>query len=161
MDIKVVKLMNRIPGGIMVIPLLAGALLNTFLPGALTIGGFTTGLLKEGTSCLMGLFLICCGASISFKQVGHHSIKGIATVLKLIIGIAIGWGVQYMFGNEGIFGITPVALIAVLTNSSGSIYATLADRFGDSTDVGAVSVLSINDGPFLTTWLRLGQPGCR
>ena len=71
MDIKVVKLMNRIPGGIMVIPLLAGALLNTFLPGALTIGGFTTGLLKEGTSCLMGLFLICCGASISFKQVGR------------------------------------------------------------------------------------------
>ena len=159
MDIKVVKLMNRIPGGIMVIPLLAGALLNTFLPGTLTIGGFTTGLLKEGTSCLMGLFLICCGASISFKQVGAPLYKGaLLTVLKLIIGIAIGWGVQYMFGNEGIFGITPVALIAVLTNSSGSIYATLADRFGDSTDVGAVSVLSINDGPFLTM-VALGATG--
>ena len=47
MDIKVVKLMNRIHGGIMVIPLLAGALLNTLLPGTLTIGGFTTGLLNE------------------------------------------------------------------------------------------------------------------
>ena len=54
--------------------------------------------------------------------------------------------------------ITPVALIAVLTNSSGSIYATLADRFGDSTDVGAVSVLSINDGPFLTM-VALGATG--
>ena len=108
----------------------------------------------------MGLFLICCGASISFKQVGAPLYKGaLLTVLKLIIGIAIGWGVQYMFGNEGIFGITPVALIAVLTNSSGSIYATLADRFGDSTDVGAVSVLSINDGPFLTM-VALGATRC-
>ena len=159
MDIQVVKLMNKIPGGIMVIPLLVGALLNTFLPGTLTIGGFTTGLLKEGTSCLMGLFLICCGASISFKQVGAPLYKGtLLTVLKLIVGVVIGWGVQYIFGNEGILGITPVTLIAVLTNSSGSIYATLADRFGDSTDVGAVSVLSINDGPFLTM-VALGATG--
>lgn len=159
MELKAVKLMNRVPGGVMVIPLLAGALLNTFVPGILEIGGFTTGLLKNGTSCLMGLFLICCGASISFKQVGAPLYKGtVLTVLKFIVGVALGWGTQYLFGPEGFLGITPVVLIAVLTNSSGSIYATLADRFGDSTDVGAVSVLSINDGPFLTM-VALGATG--
>lgn len=159
MELKAVKLMNKVPGGIMVIPLLAGALLNTFVPGFLMIGGFTTGLLKEGTSCLMGLFLICCGASISIHQVGEPLYKGaLLTVLKFVIGVGIGWGVSSLFGAEGIFGITPVVLIAVLTNSSGSIYATLADRFGDSTDVGAVSVLSINDGPFLTM-VALGATG--
>lgn len=159
MELKIVKFMNKIPGGVMVIPLLAGALLNTFVPGFLNIGGATTGLLKNGSSCLMGLFLICCGASISFKQVGAPLYKGtILTVLKFVIGVAIGWGVQYIFGPEGFLGITPVALIAVLTNSSGSIYATLAGRFGDSTDVGAVSVLSINDGPFLTM-VALGATG--
>ncbi len=47
MDIKVVKLMNRIPGGIMVIPLLAGALLNTFLPGTLTIGDLQPGFSRK------------------------------------------------------------------------------------------------------------------
>ena len=148
---KLVKLMNKIPGGIMVIPLLAGVIINTFIPDALQIGGATTGLLKDGTNCLMGLFLICCGASISFKQVGAPLYKGaLLTVLKFVIGVAIGWGVQMVFGPEGFLGLTPVVLIAVLTNSSGSIYATLAARFGDSTDVGAVSVLSVNDGPFLT-----------
>lgn len=159
MEVKIVKFMNKVPGGVMVIPLLAGALLNTFVPGVLNIGGFTTGLLKNGTPCLMGLFLICCGASISIKQVGAPLYKGtLLTVLKFAIGVAIGWGVQRFFGAEGIFGITPVVLIAVLTNSSGSIYATLADRFGDSTDVGAVSVLSVNDGPFLTM-VALGATG--
>ena len=159
MQLKAVNLMNRIPGGVMVIPLLVGAIINTFVPGALEIGGSTTGLLKDGTSCLMGLFLICCGASISFKEVGAPLYKGaILTVLKFVIGVAIGWGVQFAFGADGIFGITPVVLIAVLTNSSGSIYATLAGRFGDSTDVGAVSVLSINDGPFLTM-VALGATG--
>lgn len=159
MQIKVVKLFNRIPGGIMVIPLLIGAVINTLFPAALEIGGFTTGLLKSGTSCLMGLFLICCGSSISIKQVGAPLYKGtILTVLKFIIGALIGWGVQRIFGPQGFLGITPVVLIATLTNSSGSIYATLAARFGDSTDVGAVSVLSINDGPFLTM-VALGATG--
>lgn len=159
MQVRVVKLFNRIPGGIMVIPLLIGAVINTFFPAALQIGGFTTGLLKSGTSCLMGLFLICCGASINIKQVGAPLYKGtILTVLKFSIGALIGWGAQKIFGPEGFWGITPVALIAVLTNSSGSIYATLADRFGDPTDVGAVSVLSINDGPFLTM-VALGATG--
>ena len=156
---KLVKLMNKIPGGIMVIPLLAGVIINTFIPDALQIGGATTGLLKDGTNCLMGLFLICCGASISFKQVGAPLYKGaLLTVLKFVIGVAIGWGVQMVFGPEGFLGLTPVVLIAVLTNSSGSIYATLAARFGDSTDVGAVSVLSVNDGPFLTM-VALGATG--
>ena len=81
---KLVKLMNKIPGGIMVIPLLAGVIINTFIPDALQIGGATTGLLKDGTNCLMGLFLICCGASISFKQVGAPLYKGaLLTVLKV------------------------------------------------------------------------------
>lgn len=159
MKFSIVRFMNKVPGGVMVIPLLFGALLNTLVPGFLNIGGFTTGLLKDGTSCLMGLFLICCGASISVKQIGEPLYKGaLLTVIKFLIGLGIGWGTFYLFGSDGFWGITPVVLIATLTNSSGSIYATLAGRFGDSTDVGAVSVLSINDGPFLTM-VALGATG--
>ena len=156
---SLVKLMNKIPGGVMVVPLLVGVILNTFVPGALQIGGSTTALLKDGTNCLMGLFLICCGASINIREVGQPLFKGaVLTILKFVIGAAIGWGVSIAFGPDGIFGLTPVVIIAALTNSSGSIYATLADRFGDSTDVGAVSVLSVNDGPFLTL-VALGATG--
>lgn len=41
---------------------------NTFIPQVLEIGGFTTGLFKTGTSTLVGLFILCSGATINFKQ---------------------------------------------------------------------------------------------
>ena len=40
--------MKRFPAGVMVIPLLLGCAMNTFFPNALTIGGFTSGLFKNG-----------------------------------------------------------------------------------------------------------------
>ena len=34
--------LDRLPAGMMVVPLLLGVLINTFIPGVLTIGGVTT-----------------------------------------------------------------------------------------------------------------------
>ena len=55
-------------------------------------------------------------------------------------------------------GLLPLAVIGAVTNSNGVIYATLASQFGDESDVGATSILAINDGPFLTM-VALGVAG--
>jgi 2-keto-3-deoxygluconate permease len=148
---QILKTVRRIPGGLMVVPLLLGAAINTFFPSLLTIGGFTTHLFKTGALPILAVFLFCNGAQISVKQAGAPLAKGLGlTLSKFIIGAGLGVLVNTLFGPAGVLAISPLAIIAAITNSNGGLYAALAGEYGDSTDVGAVSILSINDGPFFT-----------
>lgn len=159
---KILQTVKKIPGGLMVIPLLLGAALNTWAPGLITIGGdstFTTYLWKSGAMPILAVFLFCNGAQINVKSAGVPLAKGvILTAIKFFIGAALGWLVNSIWGPDGIWGLTPLALIGAITNSNGGLYAALSGEFGDATDVGAVSILSINDGPFLTM-VAMGATG--
>jgi 2-keto-3-deoxygluconate permease. len=156
---QILKTIKKVPGGLMIIPLLLGVLVNTFVPAFFEIGSFTTHLWKTGAMPILAVFLFCNGAQINVKQAGQPVIKGVAlTAIKFIIGALLGFLVNMAVGPQGIFGLTPLVLIAAITNSNGGLYAALAGEFGDSTDVGAVSILSLNDGPFFTM-VALGMSG--
>ncbi|MDD7383595.1 MAG: 2-keto-3-deoxygluconate permease [Peptoniphilaceae bacterium] len=156
---KLVENMKKFPSGMMVIPLIIGTLINTFIPNILEIGGFTTALFKTGTPTMVGLFILCSGASINFKEVGVPLVKGVfLTLLKFLIGVLIGWGLFFIFGDKAFLGLGPLAIITAVTNSNGAMYTALAQEFGDKTDPGAIAILSLNDGPFLTM-IALGTTG--
>lgn len=158
---KILKRVQKIPGGLMIVPLLIGVLLNTFVPGFFTHfdGTFTSALWKTGANTLLAAFFFCNGTTIDMKKAGVPVYKGIVlTAVKVLTGIGCGMLVNIIFGSNGILGIAPIAIIAALANSNGGIYAALAGEFGDNTDVGAVSILTINDGPFFTM-LALGAVG--
>lgn len=148
---KILSTVKKVPGGLMIVPLLLGVLVNTFAPDALDIGSFTTNLWRSGAMPILAVFLFCNGAQINVKQAGTPLLKGVVfTAIKFLIGAALGVLVNNIWGIAGVIGITPLAIIAAITNSNGGLYSALAGEFGDSTDVGAVSILSINDGPFFT-----------
>lgn len=158
---KILQAVKKIPGGIMIVPLLLGAVVNTLAPGFWTYfdGTFTTYLWKSGAMPILAAFLFCNGATIDFKQAGVSFYKGVTlTAVKVLVGMGLGILVNIIFGADGILGIAPIAIIAAISNSNGGLYAALAGEYGDATDVGAVSVLSINDGPFFTL-LALGAAG--
>lgn len=91
-NINILEKMNKVPGGLIIIPLLAAILMNTFAPSLLQIGGPTTALFKAGSSAMMGIFLLICGSSINIRQAGLPLYKGtMLLMLKFCAGALAVW----------------------------------------------------------------------
>ncbi|MFS0660950.1 2-keto-3-deoxygluconate permease [Niallia alba] len=160
MHIPLKKTLDKIPGGMMVVPLFLGVLTNTFFPEFLEIGHFTTALFsKEASSTILACFMFLIGSQINFKLAPKAIKKGaILLSAKFIVGAAIGITVAMIFGPAGVLGLSPLALLAALLNANGGLYASLASSYGDETDVGAYALFSLKDGPFFTL-VALGASG--
>ncbi len=65
------KTMQKVPAGLMLIPLALGVLINSFAPDALKIGGFTQALFKDGALALIALLIFATGAQITRSQSGQ------------------------------------------------------------------------------------------
>ncbi len=173
MEIK--DTIEKVPGGLMVVPLLLGASLNTIdqmhIPAVmrvleflgapqteegyyefLRIGGFSQELFKDSALVLIALFLFCVGSQMNLKVGGKALKKGVLlTGSKYGAGVAVGMAFGIFFDPiTGLFGLSTLALIAGMTNSNSGMYAALTGKFGNRSDVGGLSILAINDGPFLT-----------
>jgi 2-keto-3-deoxygluconate permease len=161
LEMRILATVKRIPGGLMVVPLILGALVNTFCGGVWQKfdGTFTTYLWKSGAMPLLSAFIFCNATTIDFRKAGVAVYKGVLlTLVKVGVGTAVGLLCGKIFGEAGFLGLSTLAIVAAFVNSNGGLYAALAGEYGDATDVGAVSILSINDGPFFTM-LALGAAG--
>jgi len=149
---KIKATLDRIPGGMMVVPLLLAATINTFAPNVLRIGNFTEALFVKSAGALIALFLLCAGSQINVRNVGTAFAKGASLlVLKWVIGAAVGLIAYIVAGSDGLFiGLTPLAIIAAMTNSNGGLYVAIVGQYGKADDKAAYSLLALNDGPFLT-----------
>lgn len=156
---KILKTVQKIPGGLMIVPLFLGAVVNLLFPQFLDLGGMTTATFKSGASAFIGASLMCVGSQITITRVGEPLKRGaVLLAAKFLAGFVPTVIVNMIWGPAGVLGITPLMILAAVTNSNGGMYLGLMTNFGDENDLGAQSLLGINDGPFLTL-LGLGLAG--
>jgi len=151
--------MNKIPGGIMLIPLILGSLVGTFAPDFLEMGNFTTALFKNSALPLIGVLIFATGMQITLKTSGPVlATTGTILLTKSIIPAGLVVLLGTFTGLDGILGVSILALIVTMDNSNGGLWLAFTGRYGNSTDRGAYMASAINDGPFFSM-LFLGAAG--
>jgi 2-keto-3-deoxygluconate permease len=155
---------ERVPGGMMVVPLVIGALFATFLPGTPKFFGSFTAALFSGALTILAVFYVCMGASIDVRATPYILKKG-GALLIVKVGVAVIMGIVFghFLGQDpvtgGVFaGVSTLAIVAALNDTNGGLYMALLGQYGSPRDVGAYSIMSLESGPFLTM-VTLGVAG--
>ncbi|WP_028225206.1 2-keto-3-deoxygluconate transporter [Paraburkholderia ferrariae] len=161
---KLKKAIDRIPGGLMLVPLLLGACVHTFAPGAgKYFGSFTNGLIA-GTVPILAVWFFCMGATIDLRATG--------TVLRksgtlLLTKMAVAWIATLVAARfipvdgvkAGLFaGLSVLAITTSMDMTNGGLYAAVMQQYGTREEAGAFVLMSIESGP-LVSMIILGATG--
>jgi 2-keto-3-deoxygluconate permease len=163
-QVPIKKGIERVPGGMMVVPLLVGSLIVTFFPNTPRFFGSFTGALFTGALTVLAVFYVCMGATIDLKATPYILKKGGALfAAKVAMGVFCGAVLGHFLGeapiSSGVFaGISALAVVASMNDTNGGLYMALMGQYGRADDVAAYSIMSIESGPFLTM-VTLGVAG--
>ncbi|WP_026144483.1 2-keto-3-deoxygluconate permease, partial [Xanthomonas sp. SHU 199] len=156
--------LERLPGGMMLAPLLLGALCHTVWPQAgAWFGSFTQGLIG-GLVPILAVWCFCLGASIRLRSGGRVlRASGVLVLTK----IAVAWLTAVIAARllppggvvSGIWsGMSVLALVAAMDMTNAGLFAALMQQYGRRGEAGAMALMSLESGP-LVTMLILGTAG--
>ena len=161
---KIKASIERIPGGMMIVPLLFGCAMANLAPAAPKFFGSFTGALFTGALPILAVFYVCMGATISFEATPYLLKKGgVLFAAKILCGVTAGIVLGHWLGEKpvasGFFaGLSTLAVVAALNDTNGGLYMALMGQYGQPREAGAYSVMSLESGPFLTM-ITLGVAG--
>jgi 2-keto-3-deoxygluconate permease len=164
MAIRIKAGIEKVPGGMMLVPLLVGAVIHTTAPDAGKFFGSFTGAMFTGLAPILGVFYVCLGSTLDLKATPYIAKKGGALLgskilFAMLVGIVLGRFLGEAPVASGFFaGLSVLAVVAALNDTNGGMYMSLMGQFGRNRDVGAYSVMSLESGPFLTM-VTLGIAG--
>ncbi|AQS06459.1 2-keto-3-deoxygluconate permease [Clostridium beijerinckii] len=149
---RILKTIKRVPGGLMMVPLILAAVINTFTPDIMKIGSFTTALFSaQGSATIIGICLFCLGTNFKIRDIKECFKRGsVLLAAKVLSGAIIGIILNAYFGFDGILGISTIAIVGAATNSNNNLYLTLVSEYGDEKDLAAQNILNFNTGAFFT-----------
>ncbi|BEU26692.1 MULTISPECIES: 2-keto-3-deoxygluconate transporter [Paraburkholderia] len=161
---KLKKAIDRIPGGLMLVPLLLGACVHSFAPGAgKYFGSFTNGLIT-GTVPILAVWFFCMGATIDLRATGTVLRKsGTLLVTKMLVAWLATIIASSLLPIDGIktglfAGLSVLAITTSMDMTNGGLYAAVMQQYGTKEEAGAFVLMSIESGP-LVSMIILGATG--
>ena len=153
---KILQTVNKVPGGLMVVPMFIGILVNTFAPDALKIGGFTEALTNKGYLTLIAMYLFVVGTKMTLRAAPVMLKRGFGIMFaKVGVAIVLSMAVAYFF-NGDFLGLSTLAILAAMNDTNGGMFMALTSTVGDKEDAGTYVPQSIETGPFLTMLILVG-----
>lgn len=165
MQIK--KTIEKIPAGMMIVPLFLGALIRLIYPNPKLptefLPGFT-GSFLTGTSVILFIWFVSVGATINLKTSGYVAKKGLTllvgkVVLAGILGVIVGRLLPANGITSGAFaGLSALAVIASFNETNGGLYLGIMTTLNRDEDAAGFPFISIESGPFMTM-ITMGVAG--
>jgi 2-keto-3-deoxygluconate permease len=153
---KIYKFVNKVPGGLMVVPLFIGMIIDTFFPHLLKIGGFTQALSSDGYPTFLGMYLFVVGNKMTLRTAPRMLKRGFGIMFaKIGVAAIIAVTVGKLFGGN-LWGYSTLALMAALNDTNGGMFLALTSVMGDKDDAGTYVPQSIETGPFVTMLVLVG-----
>ena len=88
----IMRFLKKIPAGMMVVPMLLGAIINTFLPEVTNIGSFTTAVFTSaGANTAIGIQLFCLGTTLRVPGYERNLCVNIGTFAKKYHLCSMNW----------------------------------------------------------------------
>ena len=153
---KIYRSINRVPGGMMVVPLFIGMVLNTFFPNLLKIGGFTQALTGVGYPTVLGMYLFTVGTKMTVRAAPKMLLRGLG-IMTAKVGTAtiFALAVAKLFDGS-VLGLSTLAVMVAMSDTNGGMFLALTSVMGDKEDSGTYVIQSIETGPFLTMLIFVG-----
>ncbi len=152
----IMRAINRVPGGLMVVPLFIGMLISTFSPTLLKIGGFTEGLSSSGYNTVLGMYLFTVGTKMTLTAAPRMLKRGFGIMgVKIGVAMLIAFAVARL-ADGNLFGFSTLALMVAFSDTNGGMFMALTSVMGDEDDAGTYVPQSIETGPFITMLFLVG-----
>jgi 2-keto-3-deoxygluconate permease len=164
MQVPIKRTLDRLPGGMMIVPLVIGSVIITLAPHTAKFFGSFTGALFTGALPILAVFYVCMGSTISVGMLPNVARKGgVLLAAKIVMGILVGVILGHFLHESPVSGgwfagISTLAVVAAINDTNGGLYMALMGQYGRADEAAAYSVMTLESGPFLTM-VTLGVAG--
>ncbi len=139
------KKIHKFPGGMLLVPMLISALINTISPNLLHMGGVTEGFLTtNGINYAIGATLFFSGVSLNLRSIVSVLKKqGLIILVKTVICLILVFLYLKLFGQAGVLGISTLAFVSALCSTNPALYLSMVSDYGEEDDKKAFCLVSL------------------